>query len=78
MNSPSNFERSQSLSNLNDEYNRIARKNLTLKWISLSLVTITVLSIILVGTIIWFFTYRSPKAQNRVEFQPVSPNKANV
>jgi hypothetical protein len=36
------------------------------------------LSILLVGTIIWFFICRTPKTNNRAGFQRVPPNNSNV
>jgi len=60
-----------------EEVYRIAMKNETYKWISLSLVCITILAILFVGTLVWFFTCR-PRRRNdkksgnfqRVEHQP--------
>ncbi|CAF0986023.1 unnamed protein product [Rotaria sordida] len=76
--SPPKIHKSQTLHDINDEFHQIAKKNKTLKWISLSLVGITVFSILLVGTIIWFFTYHSPKTQNKAKFQRVPPASSNV
>ncbi|CAF5214873.1 unnamed protein product, partial [Rotaria magnacalcarata] len=59
LNSPSTIHKSQSLSDINNEFYQIAKKNKTLKWISLSLVGVTVFSIILVAILIWLFTYHS-------------------
>lgn len=50
------------------------KNNRALKWISFSLIGLTMISIIVIGSIIWFFTYRRHKAG----FQPVPPNAANV
>jgi plastocyanin domain-containing protein len=59
---------------MNHEHHQIAKNNRRLKWISLSLLGITMISVILVSSIIWFFTYRRHKAG----FQPVPPNASNV
>jgi hypothetical protein len=63
---------------MNDEHQRLAKKNKRLKYVSLSLVGITSISIIVVGTVIWFFTCHLPKTHNKSGFQRVPPNSSNV
>ncbi|CAF1996967.1 unnamed protein product [Rotaria magnacalcarata] len=78
LNSPSTIHKSQSLSDINNEFYQIAKKNKTLKWISLSLVGVTVFSIILVAILIWLFTYHSSTMNKKGQFQRVPPNSSNV
>lgn len=64
-----------------EEAYRIAMKNETYKWISLSLVCVTVLAILLVGTLVWFFTCRPRNASGkRAGFQTIEhqPNGSHV
>ncbi|CAM4933659.1 unnamed protein product [Rotaria socialis] len=77
-NSPSTIHKSQALSDINNEFYQIVKKNKTLKWISLSLVGVTVFSIILVAVIIWLFTYHSSTMNTKGQFQRVPPNSSNV
>ena len=68
----------QSKTNIKDKQRLLLElKNERLKWISLSLVCITILCILLVGTLIWFFTCRQ-KQNYRQGFQPVVANSSNV
>ncbi|CAF0725873.1 unnamed protein product [Adineta steineri] len=63
-----------------DRFNerRTAMDNERLKWIALILVCITVLCLLIVGLIIWFFTCRPTHRVNKAGFQPVLPNSSNV
>ncbi|CAF3836595.1 unnamed protein product [Rotaria sp. Silwood1] len=78
LNLPTTIHKSQSLHNNYDEYYQISKKNKILKWISLTLVGITILSIILIGTMVWFYTYHVPKTHNKAKFQRVPPTSSNV
>ncbi|UJR33612.1 hypothetical protein I4U23_021048 [Adineta vaga] len=60
------------------EERRIILRNETLKWITLSLVCVTILCLLLVGTTIWFFHCRPTQRYNKAGFQAVQPNSSNV
>ncbi|CAF0751180.1 unnamed protein product [Rotaria sordida] len=64
--------------NLYDEKRRRELKNETFKWISLSLVCITILCLLFVGTLVWCLTRRSLKRNYKAGFQPVQQNGSNV
>jgi hypothetical protein len=53
-------------------------RNETLKWLALILVCVTILFLLLVGTLIWFFTCRPSKRHNKAGFQPVQLDSSNV
>ncbi|CAF1104326.1 unnamed protein product [Didymodactylos carnosus] len=55
-----------------DDNQRIALKNETLKWIALSLLAVTVLCLLIVITIIWFFTCRPKKSPSGFKLVPHS------
>lgn len=61
-----------------EELERLAMKNERLKWISLSLVCITILCLLFVGTLIWFLTCRPTKQRTKGEFKIVKPPPSNV
>ncbi|CAF2093442.1 unnamed protein product [Rotaria magnacalcarata] len=69
---------SHTTANINDEQRQIALKNETLKWISLSLVCITILCILLVVTLIWFFACRPSQRNYKGGFQPVQADATHV
>ena len=68
------MHKSHSVTNINTEHAQMVKSNRRLKWMSFSLLGITMISIILVSSIIWFFTYR----RNKAGFQPVPMNASNV
>lgn len=53
-------------------------KNERLKWIALTFVCITILCILFVITLIWYFTCGPSKRNQKAGFQPVQPNSSNV
>jgi hypothetical protein len=61
-----------------EEIYRITMKNQTMKWISLSLVCITILCLLLVGTIIWLFTCGPKKKHGNAEFESIRAVSSNV
>ncbi|CAF2328248.1 unnamed protein product [Rotaria sp. Silwood2] len=64
--------------NLYDEQRLIEMKNETFKWISLSLVCITILCLLFVGTLIWCCTCHPLKRNYKAGFRPVQQNGSNV
>ncbi|CAF3341019.1 unnamed protein product [Rotaria sp. Silwood1] len=76
--STSSIDNFQTTINLYDEKRRIEMKNETFKWISLSLVCITILCLLFVGTLIWCFTCRPLRRNYKAGFQPVQLNGSNV
>ncbi|CAF0726633.1 unnamed protein product [Adineta ricciae] len=60
------------------EERRLILRNETLKWIALSLICITILVLLIVGIIIWFFHFRPSQRYNKAGFQVVQPNNSNV
>ena len=57
-----------------EEIERIAMKTERLKWLALSLVCITILCLLFVGTLIWFFTCRPTQQHKNGGFIAVAPN----
>ncbi|CAF1173309.1 unnamed protein product [Adineta steineri] len=78
INARSPIHKSQVITDNKDEQDQLVKRNKRLKWISLSLVGITLISVLVVGTIIWYCTYHMPKKTNKSGFQRVPPNSSSV
>ena len=61
----------------NDE-RLLALNNERLKWMAISLICITILCLLLIGTLIWYFTYYRSKRPNKGGFQTIQGHSSNV
>ncbi|CAF1606869.1 unnamed protein product [Adineta ricciae] len=77
INSQSAIHKSQLLTD-NDEHQQLMIRNKRLKSIALSLLGITVISVLVVATIIWYFNRRASTTSTKTGFQRVPPVSSNV